>query len=54
MLLCLALSFLIAEGNYLMSAPWAFISLVWIEPQSTQQSSERSTELSEYEQEPDL
>lgn len=39
LLLCLALSFLIAEGNYLMFAPWAFISLVWIEPQSTQRSS---------------
>lgn len=38
---CCALlwGFLVAEGNYLMSAPWAFIILVWIEPQSTGQSS---------------
>lgn len=33
---CCALlwGFLVAEGNYLMSAPWAFIILVWIDPQS--------------------
>lgn len=29
----------VAEGNYLMFVPWAFIKIIWIEPQSTGQSS---------------